>query len=154
HYVGRTFISPGQDRRELKVKTKFNAVEGVLKDRIVVMVDDSIVRGTTARQLVKMVREAGAKEVNLRVASPPVIALCFYGMDFPSHDELVANRFGSVEEIADWLGVDSLAYLSVDGMMRAVEEAHETRERYCNACFSGRYPVPVELGVVKEENDW
>jgi amidophosphoribosyltransferase len=87
HYVGRTFISPGQDARELKVKSKFNTVKGVLKDRVVVMVDDSIVRGTTARQLVAMVREAGAKEVHFRVASPPVISPCFYGMDFPSHDE-------------------------------------------------------------------
>ena len=153
HYVGRTFISPGQDSRELKVKTKFNAVSGVLKDRVVVMVDDSIVRGTTAQQLVKMVREAGAKEVHFRVASPPVIAPCFYGMDFPSHDELIANRSGSVEETAEWLGADSLAYLSVDGMMQAVEEAHEDRSNYCNACFTNNYPVPVEMGVMKEEND-
>lgn len=153
HYVGRTFISPGQDSRELKVKSKFNPVRGVLKDRIVVMVDDSIVRGTTARQLVRMVREAGAKEVHFRVASPPVISPCFYGMDFPSHDELIANRFGSVAEIAAWLGVDSLAYLSADGMMQAVEEAHEEAGRYCNACFTADYPVPVEKGVVKEEND-
>ena len=154
HYVGRTFISPGQGKRELKVRTKFNTVRGVLKDRIVVMVDDSIVRGTTARQLVKMVRDAGAREVHFRVASPPVIAPCFYGMDFPSHSELAFNRFGSVEEIAEWLGVDSLAYLSVDGMMQAVEEAHEDQTRYCNACFSATYPVPVEQGVLKEENDW
>ena len=154
HYVGRTFISPGQDSREVKVRTKFNTVRGVLKDRVVVMVDDSIVRGTTARQLVKMVRDAGAREVHFRVASPPVVSPCFYGMDFPSHDELVANRFGSVDEIAEWLGVDSLAYLSPDGMMRAVEEAHDDRSRYCDACFTTRYPVPVELGVVKEENDW
>ena len=154
HYVGRTFISPGQDSRELKVRTKFNTVRGVLKDRIVVMVDDSIVRGTTARQLVQMVRDAGAKEVHFRVASPPVLSPCFYGMDFPSHDELAANKFGSLDELAAWLGVDSLAYLSADGMMRAVEEAHDEADRYCNACFTARYPVPVELGVVKEENDW
>ncbi len=153
HYVGRTFISPGQDSRELKVKTKFNTVSGVLKDRVVVMVDDSIVRGTTARQLVKMVRDAGAKEVHFRVASPPVVAPCFYGMDFPSHDELIANRSGSVEETAEWLGADSLAYLSVEGMMQAVEEAHEDSSNYCNACFTKNYPVPVELGVLKEEND-
>ncbi len=154
HYVGRTFISPGQTARELKVRTKYNPVRGVLEGRVVVMVDDSIVRGTTARQLVRMVRDAGAKEVHFRVASPPVISPCFYGMDFPSHDELAANQFGSIEALAAWLGVDSLAYLSAEGMMRAVEEAHQERDHYCNACFTANYPVPVELGVVKEENDW
>ena len=154
HYVGRTFISPGQSSREQRVRTKFNPVGGVLKDRIVVMVDDSVVRGTTARQLVKMVREAGAKEVHFRSASPPVMWPCFYGMDFPSRDELAANKHGSVDAIAEWLGVDSLGYLTVDGMLEAVEEAHDSRENYCHACFSGTYPVPVETGVVKEENDW
>ena len=154
HYVGRTFIAPGQSTREQRVRTKFNPVAGVLKDRVVVMVDDSVVRGTTARQLVKMVRDAGAKEVHFRSASPPVMWPCFYGMDFPSRTELAANKHGSVEAIAAWLGVDSLGYLSVEGMLDAVEEAHESRDRYCHACFSGAYPVPVETGVVKEENDW
>ena len=154
HYVGRTFISPGQSSREQRVRTKFNPVAGVLKDRIVVMVDDSIVRGTTAQALVKMVREAGAAEVHFRSASPPVRWPCFYGMDFPSREELAANKHGAVDKIAEWLGVDSLGYLSVEGMLAAVEEAHETRERYCHACFSGEYPVPIETGVVKEENDW
>lgn len=154
HYVGRTFISPGQSTREQRVRTKFNPVEGVLKDRVVVMVDDSIVRGTTARQLVKMVRAAGAKEVHFRSASPPVRWPCFYGMDFPSRQELAANKHGAVEAIAEWLGVDSLGYLSVEGMLDAVEEAHDGRDRYCHACFSGEYPVPVETGVAKEENDW
>ena len=154
HYVGRTFISPGQSTREQRVRTKFNPVGGVLKDRIVVMVDDSVVRGTTARQLVQMVRDAGAAEVHFRSASPPVMWPCFYGMDFPSRGELAANKHGSVEAIAEWLGVDSLGYLSVEGMMDAVEEAHDSRDNYCHACFSGAYPVPVETGVVKEENDW
>ncbi|MGB3544214.1 amidophosphoribosyltransferase [Rubrivirga sp.] len=154
HYVGRTFIAPGQSTREQRVRTKFNPVAGVLKDRIVVMVDDSIVRGTTAQQLVKMVREAGAAEVHFRSASPPVMWPCFYGMDFPSRAELAANKHGSVDAIAEWLGVDSLGYLSVEGMMEAVEEAHDSADRYCHACFSGEYPVPVETGVVKEENDW
>lgn len=153
HYVGRTFIAPGQASREQRVRTKFNPVRGVLDGRVVVMVDDSIVRGTTAKQLVRMVREAGAAEVHFRAASPPVAWPCFYGMDFPSKDELAVNRFGSVEAIADWLGVDSLGYLSVDGMMEAVEQAHESRDRYCNACFSGQYRVPVEADAVKEEND-
>ena len=153
HYVGRTFISPGQTSREMKVRTKFNPVAGVLKGRVVVMVDDSIVRGTTAQQLVQMVRAAGAAEVHFRSASPPVRWPCFYGMDFPSRGELAANAHPSVEAIADWLGVDSLGYLSVEGMMDAVEQAHDSRERYCNACFSGAYPVAVEREALKEAYD-
>lgn len=154
HYVGRTFISPGQSSREMKVKTKFNTVDGVLEDRVVVMVDDSIVRGTTARQLVQMVRKAGAREVHFRVASPPVQSPCFYGMDFPTREELAANRFEDKNALADWLGVDSLGYLSREGMLAAVRKTHETPERYCDACFSNEYPVPVERELVKEENDW
>ena len=154
HYIGRTFISPGQNSREMRVRCKFNTVEGVLKDRIVVMVDDSIVRGTTARFLVNMVREAGAKEVHFRVSAPPVISPCFYGMDFPSFDELAANHFDNVEAMAEWLGVDSLAYLSVDGLMEAVRSANPAELGYCNACFSADYPVPVELDATKEENEW
>ena len=153
HYVGRTFISPGQASREQKVRTKFNPVAGVLEGRVVVMVDDSVVRGTTARQLVKMVREAGAAEVHFRSASPPVRWPCFYGMDFPSRDELAANRFPSLDAVAEWLGVDSLGYLSVDGMMDAVEAAHDARDRYCHACFSGAYPVEVGDEALKEAYD-
>ena len=153
HYVGRTFISPGQTSREQKVRTKFNPIEGVLKGRVVVMVDDSIVRGTTARQLVQMVRAAGAAEVHFRSASPPVRWPCFYGMDFPSRDELAANTFPSPEAIAAWLGVDSLGYLTVEGMMEAVEQAHDSQDRYCNACFSGAYPVAVDDEAVKEAYD-
>lgn len=154
HYVGRTFISPGQDKREIKVRSKFNTVEGVLKDRSVVIIDDSIVRGTTARYIVKMIRDAGAKEVHFRVAAPPVVSPCFYGMDFPSREELFANQFASVDDMADWLGVDSLAYLSIDGLETAVRSANNSPLGYCNACFSSNYPVPVEMGVTKEENDW
>ncbi|HMB92893.1 MAG TPA: amidophosphoribosyltransferase [Rhodothermales bacterium] len=154
HYVGRTFIAPGQDKREIKVRSKFNTVEGLLKDRIVVMVDDSIVRGTTAKILVRMVREAGAKEVHFRVASPPVISPCFYGMDFPSHDELVANQFDSIEAMGQWLEVDSLAYLTPEGLMKAVQKANESKLGYCNACFTANYPVPVQMDVTKEENEW
>lgn len=154
HYVGRTFISPGQDKREMKVRCKFNTVEGVLKDRTVVIVDDSIVRGTTARYIVNMIREAGAKEVHFRVAAPPVISPCYYGMDFPSHEELLAHQFNSEEEMAEWLGVNSLSYLSVDGLMKAVRAANDSELGYCNACFTANYPVPVEVGVQKEENEW
>jgi amidophosphoribosyltransferase len=154
HYVGRTFIAPGQNRREMKVRSKFNTVAGVLKDRIVVMVDDSVVRGTTAKILVKMVREAGAREVHFRVASPPVISPCFYGMDFPSKEELFANQFKNLDAMGEWLGVDSLAYLSPEGLMKAVHAANEGPHGYCNACFTARYPVPVEMGVQKDENEW
>ncbi|MDE2996743.1 MAG: amidophosphoribosyltransferase [Bacteroidota bacterium] len=155
HYVGRTFISPGQQSREQRVRSKFNTVEGVLKDRVVVMVDDSIVRGTTARQLIKMVRQAGAKEVHFRVASPPVVSPCFYGMDFPTQEELLANQHGGdVDAMAEWLGVDSLGYLTVEGMMRAVQEANSSEDGYCHACFSRQYPVPVDMTVSKEENEW
>ncbi|TDI71414.1 MAG: amidophosphoribosyltransferase [Bacteroidetes bacterium] len=155
HYVGRTFISPGQDSRESKVRSKFNSVSGVLRDRIVVMVDDSIVRGTTAKQLIRMVKKAGAREVHFRVASPPVISPCFYGMDFPSHEELFATRHGcDIEKMRDWLGADSLAYLSIEGLIRAVKSANESDLGYCSACFSGEYPVPVTMGVTKDENEW
>jgi amidophosphoribosyltransferase len=155
HYVGRTFISPGQHSREQRVRSKFNTVEGVLKDRVVVMVDDSIVRGTTAKQLIRMVREAGAKEVHFRVASPPVVSPCFYGMDFPTEEELLANQHGSdVEAMAAWLGVDSLGYLSVEGMRSAVSAANTGKHGYCDACFSRNYPVPVDMTVSKDENEW
>lgn len=155
HYVGRTFIAPGQEEREQKVRSKFNTVVGVLRDRVVVMVDDSIVRGTTAKKLIQMVRSAGAREVHFRVASPPVVSPCFYGMDFPSHEELFANRHEvNMEKMRQWLDVDSLAYLSVDGLTQAVESANDSNLGYCNACFSSIYPVPVEHGVTKDENEW
>ncbi len=155
HYVGRTFISPGQQSREHRVRRKFNTVEGVLKDRVVVMVDDSIVRGTTAKQLVKMVRQAGAKEVHFRVASPPVLSPCFYGMDFPSHEELFTNQHnGDIDIMGRWLGVDSLGYLSIEGMKSAVMAANPDSHGYCDACFSREYPVPVDMNVSKDENEW
>jgi len=154
HYVGRTFIAPGQDRREMKVRCKFNTVEGLLKDRTVIVMDDSIVRGTTARYLVSMLRESGAKSVHFRVSAPPVVSPCFYGMDFPNKDELLANQFDSVDEIRDWLGVDSLAYLSTEGLMRAVHGANKSDLGYCNACFTANYPVPVDKNATKEENEW
>ena len=155
HYIGRTFISPGQNSRELKVRCKFNTVEGVLRDRTVVIVDDSIVRGTTSRFLVNMVREAGARAVHLRITSPPVRSPCFYGMDFASKGELLANNFESIDAMRDWLGVDSLAYLSDHGLVEAVAQANTVHGRnYCTACFSSNYPVPVELEVTKEENEW
>jgi amidophosphoribosyltransferase len=152
HYVGRTFIQPEQNHREIKVKTKFNTVKGVLKGRKVVIVDDSIVRGTTSKLLVKMIREAEPKEVHFRVTSPPIKFPCYYGMDFPSKEELIANRFGGeIERIREDLGVDSLVYLSLEKLLEAAS-ASEKRQ-YCTACFSGVYPIPIDTEATKNQND-
>jgi amidophosphoribosyltransferase len=154
HYVGRTFISPGQESRELKVRTKFNTVRGVLEGRAVIIVDDSIVRGTTSRYLVDMIRKANPSEVHFLVSSPPITEPCYYGMDFPSPQELIANVYNrDVDKIAESLGVDSLQYLSPQGLVNAVRTANPSRMNYCTACFTGDYPVPVESGVEKEENE-
>jgi amidophosphoribosyltransferase len=136
HYVGRTFIHPTQAVRDHSVRVKFNAVAEVLRDRRVVMVDDSIVRGTTSRKLVALVRKAGAREVHFRVGSPPVAFPCFYGIDTPSRHELIGAR-GSLEEIARFLDVDSIGYLSEQGMKACESEP----EGWCDACFTGRYPI-------------
>jgi len=150
HYVGRTFIQPEQDVREVQVKTKFNTVKGALKGRKVVVVDDSIVRGTTSKLLVKLLREAEPKEIHFRVTCPPIRFPCHYGMDFPSYEELIANRCnGDVESIGREIGVDSIGYLSLEKMLEAVPEEH--RGSYCTACFSGRYPVPIDLDAKKDE---
>ncbi len=140
HYVGRTFIHPQQDLRDFSVRVKFNAVRGILRDRRVVVIEDSIVRGTTLRQLVRLIRHAGAKEVHVRVSSPPIISPCFYGMDFPSRSELIAAH-KSVQEIETYLECDTLAYLSLDGLLKSV--THDDGG-YCTACFTGDYPLPVE----------
>ncbi len=144
HYVGRTFIHPTQASRVAKVKIKFNPVREVIDGRSVVVVDDSLVRGTTSKGLVQMIRGAGAREVHLRLASPPITGPCHYGIDTPTREELIAASH-SVEEIRDFLGVDSLGYLSLEGMLRAAGGG----ERFCHACFSGRYPVPVEDDIVR-----
>src|SRR5215207_590703 len=138
HYVGRTFIQPTQAGRDAKVKVKYNAVREVLDGKSVVMVDDSIVRGTTTRGLVAMVRAAGAKKVHLRVSSPPVTGPCYYGIDTPNREELIAANM-TVDEIAGALGVDSLGYLSLDGMLASVPDGPDG---FCHACFSGDYPTP------------
>lgn len=154
HYVGRTFISPGQKSREQKVRTKFNTVRGVIEGRPVIIVDDSIVRGTTSRYLVEMIRDANPLEIHFLVSSPPITHPCFYGMDFPSPEELIANRFNqNAEAIAREIGVDSLRYLSADGLVSAVKESNLSDHGYCTACFTGNYPVPVDFGVEKEENE-
>jgi amidophosphoribosyltransferase len=145
HYIGRTFITPSQNARELKVRCKFNIVQDIVQNKIVVLLDDSIVRGTTSRLLAKMCREAGALEVHFRIASPQVISPCYYGMDFPSREELVANRFQGEDEVAAHLGVDSLRHLSVEGMLKAVKTCRAGSETWCKACFTGEYPVPVDI---------
>jgi amidophosphoribosyltransferase len=138
HYVGRTFIQPTQATRDAKVRLKYNAVREVLQGKRVVMVDDSIVRGTTTRGLVQLVRAAGAVEVHMRVSSAPVTGPCYYGIDTPSRDELIAANH-TLEEIRASLGVDSLGYLSLDGMLGSVPGGPHG---FCHACFSGDYPTP------------
>ncbi len=138
HYIGRTFIQPTQGGRNAKVKIKYNAVREVLEGMSVVMVDDSIVRGTTTRGLVAMIRAAGAREVHIRVSSPPVTGPCYYGIDTPNREELIAAH-EDTEGIARIIGVDSLAYLSLDGMLGAVPDGPGG---FCHACFSGDYPTP------------
>jgi amidophosphoribosyltransferase len=137
HYVGRTFIQPTQATRDAKVRLKYNTVREVLEGKRVVMVDDSIVRGTTTRGLVQLVRGAGALEVHMRVSSAPVTGPCYYGIDTPSRDELIAANH-TLEEIRESLGVDSLGYLSLDGMLESVPGGPHG---FCHACFSGDYPT-------------
>jgi len=139
HYIGRTFIEPTQKIRDFGVRIKFAPVKGILEGKRVVLVDDSLVRGTTSRKIVKMVREAGAKEVHLRISAPPSRFPCYYGIDFPDPAELVANKM-SVGEIARSLGVESLGYVSIEGMYSAMSGL-ETAGCYCAACFDGEYPV-------------
>jgi amidophosphoribosyltransferase len=140
HYVGRTFIEPRQSIRSFGVKIKLNPVASVLDGQRVVLIDDSIVRGTTSRKIVRMVRDAGAREVHMRISSPPTTGPCYYGIDTPLKSELIASRH-SLDEIRQHVEADSLAYLSHEGLLRAVGDAEG--RRHCTACFSGRYPVAV-----------
>ncbi|MBF0634172.1 MAG: amidophosphoribosyltransferase, partial [Nitrospinae bacterium] len=136
-YVGRTFIEPTQSIRHFGVKIKLNPVREVMEGKRVILVDDSIVRGTTSRKLIKMARDAGAREVHMRISSPPTTHSCFYGIDTPARSELIASTY-SVEEIRRYLNVDSLAYLSIEGMLTAVRGREAD---FCKACFDGKYPV-------------
>ena len=144
HYVGRTFIEPTDQIRHLGVRLKHNANRSVIAGRRVILVDDSIVRGTTSTKIVEMVRNAGATEVHMRVASPPTTHSCYYGVDTPERDQLLAARH-NVEEMMRLIGVDSLAYLSLDGLYRALGETRRDPDlpQYCDACFSGDYPIPL-----------
>jgi len=139
HYMGRTFIEPQDSIRHFGVKLKLNAVKDVIKGKRVVVVDDSIVRGTTSRKIVKMIRDARAKEVHMRISSPPSISPCYYGIDTPTTEELIASNH-KVEEINNYITSDTLNYLSLEGMYRAVGQD----KGFCDACFTGKYPVKVE----------
>jgi amidophosphoribosyltransferase len=141
HYVGRTFIEPQQSIRHFGVRLKLNPVETVLRGKRVVVIDDSIVRGTTSRKIVKMVRDAGAREVHLRISSPPTQWPCYYGIDTPTRRELIASSH-STDEIARYVTADSLGYLSLDGMLRSVSGPNGDPANYCHACFSGEYAIP------------
>lgn len=139
HYVGRTFINPIQAARSLKVKIKLNPIREVVEEKRVVVVDDSIVRGNTAKSRVKLLRKAGAREVHMRISCPPHISPCYYGIDFPSKTELLACN-NSMEEIKKFLDVDSIGYLSLEGMLGATSQ---NKENFCVACFTGKYPTPL-----------
>ena len=144
HYVGRTFIEPKQSIRNFGVKVKLNPVREIVAGKRVVLVDDSIVRGTTSRKIVRMLKSSGALEVHMRISSPPTTGPCYYGIDTPKRRELIANT-NSVEEIREFIGADSLGYLSAEGMLDAVRDDGVPPERlYCTACFTGNYPVLQE----------
>ena len=144
HYVGRTFIEPTAQIRNLGVRLKHNANQGSIKGKRVVLVDDSIVRGTTSTKIVEMVRAAGATDVHMRISSPPTTHSCFYGIDTPEREQLMAAQH-NVQQMADIIGVDSLAFISIDGLYRAVGETNRDKEmpQYCDACFTGEYPIPL-----------
>jgi amidophosphoribosyltransferase len=142
HYVGRTFIQPQASIRHFGVKVKLNPVRSVLDGRRVVLVDDSLVRGTTSQKIVRMVRAAGAKEVHVRISCPPTISPCFYGVDTPRKSELIAATH-TIDEIREFLEADSVAYLSLEGLLSAV---NTERTSYCTSCYTGNYPVPVPSG--------
>jgi amidophosphoribosyltransferase len=144
-YVGRTFISPDQRMRDLGVKMKFNTLPEILRDKRVVLVDDSIVRGTTTPKVINLLRKAGAKEVHMRVCAPPIRHPCFFGVDMASRWELIAAH-KSVNEVKDFIGADSLGYISIDGLVKAVGLP---RNKFCMACFTGDYPIPVQLQMDK-----
>jgi len=163
HYVGRTFIEPSRNIRNLGVRLKHNANREQLKGKRVILVDDSIVRGTTSEKIVSMVRQAGAAEVHMRISSPPTTHPCFYGIDTPKQEELLASH-KSVDEIAKHIGADSLAFISMDGLYRAVGEANRdaAAPQFCDACFSGDYaipltdqnggPIPSQLSLLTEQD--
>jgi amidophosphoribosyltransferase len=148
HYVGRTFIEPGQAIRDFGVRLKLNPVKSLLEGRRVILVDDSIIRGTTSRKIVRIVREAGAREVHLRISCPPTISPCYYGIDTPTRSELIASH-NSVEEIREFIGADSLGYLPIERLKQAVGD---TQGNYCLACYTADYPTAVQGELIALRN--
>jgi amidophosphoribosyltransferase len=148
HYVGRTFIEPTQAIRDFGVKLKLNPVRSLLEGKRVVLVDDSIVRGTTSRKIVRIVREAGAREVHMRISCPPTVSPCFYGVDTPTRKELIAATH-TLPEIREYLGADTRGYLSPEGLRRAVED---TQGHFCNACYTGEYPTAIQEPLIAIRN--
>jgi amidophosphoribosyltransferase len=146
HYIGRTFIEPSQAIRNFGVKLKLNPIRGLLEGKRVILVDDSLVRGTTSRKIVRMVREVGAKEVHVRISCPPTISPCYYGVDTPTREELIASS-NTPEEICKFLGADSLGYVSLANLKRAV---NDTKENYCTSCYTGNYPTDLVQLEVRE----
>jgi amidophosphoribosyltransferase len=146
HYIGRTFIEPSQAIRNFGVKLKLNPIRGLLEGKRVILVDDSIVRGTTSRKIVRMVREVGAKEVHVRISCPPTISPCYYGVDTPTREELIASS-NTPEEICRFLGADSLGYVSLPALKQAVAD---TQGRFCTSCYTGVYPTDLVQLEVRE----
>ena len=143
HYVGRTFIEPKQSIRDFGVKIKLNPVRELVAGKRVVLIDDSIVRGTTSKKIVRMLKQFGAKEVHMRISSPPTVGPCYYGIDTPQRRDLIASA-KTIDEIRDFIEADSLGYLSEEGMLNAVRNGDDPRRLYCTACFTGKYPVTTE----------
>jgi amidophosphoribosyltransferase len=146
HYIGRTFIEPSQAIRNFGVKLKLNPVRELIAGKRIILVDDSIVRGTTSRKIVRMVKDAGAKEVHVRISCPPTISPCYYGVDTPTKEELIASN-NSPEEIRKYLGADSLGYLSLNGLREAVTD---TEGKFCTSCYTGVYPTDLVQLEVRE----
>lgn len=152
HYIGRTFINPIQEMRTFKVKVKLNPIREIVEGKRVVVIDDSIVRGNTSKSRVKLLRRAGAKEVHMRISCPPHVSPCFYGIDFPSKEELIAAN-NSLEKIKEYLNVESLGYLTEEGLLSAISFP---KENYCTACFTGKYPTKIfdKMDKFKLERQW
>ena len=144
-YVGRTFIEPDQRMRELGVQTKFNPLHEVITGKRIVVVDDSIVRGTTTPHVVSLLRKAGATEIHMRVCAPPIVSPCHFGVDFATRRELIAANL-NVNQVCKFIGADSLGHLSVDGLFRALGKE---KTNYCHGCFTGNYPIDIQLDLDK-----
>lgn len=145
HYIGRTFIEPDQRIRDFGAKIKYNVIQDVVRDKRVIIVDDSIMRGTTSRKIIKMIKQAGAKKVHMRISAPPTVSPCYYGIDIPTHNELIAATH-TIDEIKKYLRVDTLAYLKLESLHKAVQ--NYKKSKFCHACFSGKYPLGFKSSEV------